>query len=221
MAELNEKNAQGDTNDMLEAICHHRIVMIYRGQTPEECLQLTKALMEVGIKFFEVTLNSPHAIESIKLLKSELGEQVYVGAGTVLTPDEVDQVQKAGGTYIISPNTNTSVIARTKQLGMFSIPAAFTPTEITNALDAGADMLKIFPINMVGAEHIKQIKGPLNNVPFMATGGIQLDLVNDLFQAGVDAIGIGVHLLGKELVDNMDLKGLQDSALQYLKATNV
>src|SRR5690606_27171684 len=106
--------------------------------------------------------------------------------------------------YIISPNTNVDVIARTKEAGMISIPGAFTATEIVTAWDAGADMVKLFPISSVGAEYLKQIKAPLDHVLFMASGGVRMDMVSDLAKAGFHAFGIGVQLLGVNAVTTMD-----------------
>ncbi|WP_186446146.1 bifunctional 4-hydroxy-2-oxoglutarate aldolase/2-dehydro-3-deoxy-phosphogluconate aldolase [Paenibacillus cremeus] len=202
----------------VEDVKKHRVVMIYRGLGPEECLAFTEVLKETGIRYFEVTLNTPGAMESIKLMKDRFGSEVSVGAGTVLTAEQVKEVADAGGAYIISPNMNEDVIKTTKQLGLYSIPGAFTPTEIVRACEVGADMVKVFPINVVGAEYIRQLRGPLEDIPFMATGGVKLDMVEGLFKAGTDAIGLGVHLLGKEWVETKNWDELQASAKRFLRA---
>lgn len=205
-------------DNFIEDVKKHKIVMIYRGFGPEECLAFTEVLKEEGIRYFEVTLNTPSALESIKLMKNRLGSEVHVGAGTVLTAEQVKEVADAGGTYIISPNMNEDVIKTTKQLGLYSIPGAFSPTEIVRAREFGADIVKVFPINVVGAEYIRQLRGPLGDIPFMATGGIKLDMVEDLFNAGADAMGVGVHLLGKEWVETKNWGELQASAKRFLSA---
>jgi len=202
--------------NFIQELKHHRIVMIYRGLGPEDCLAFTEVLKEAGIHFFEVTLNSPDAIESIKLLRTRLGSEVCIGAGTVLTAEQVKEVSEAGGTYIISPNLNEDVVKMTKKLGMYAIPGAFTPTEIVRAREVGADIVKVFPINAVGAEYIRQLRGPLDDIPIMSTGGIKLEMVEDLFKAGTDAIGMGVHLLGKEWVETKNWYELQVSANRFL-----
>jgi len=202
----------------IEDVKKHRIVMIYRGLGSEECLAFTEVLKEAGIRYFEVTLNTPGAIESIKRIKAIFGSEVQVGAGTVLTAEQVREVANAGGSYIISPNMNEDVIKTTKQLGLYSIPGAFTPTEIVRAREVGADIVKVFPINVVGAEYIRQLRGPLEDIPFMATGGIKLDMVEDLLKAGADAIGMGVQLLGNEWVKSKNWDELQASAKRFLSA---
>lgn len=204
-------------DNFVQEVNRHRIVMIYRGLGPQECLAFTEVLKEAGIRFFEVTLNTPDAIEAIKLIRKSLGSEVRVGAGTVLTTEQVKEVADAGGTYIISPNLNEDVVKTTKQLGLYSIPGAFTPTEIVRAREVGADLVKVFPINVVGAEYIRQLRGPLEDIPLMATGGIRLDMVEDLFKAGTDAIGMGVHLLGKEWVEAKNWDELQASAKRFLR----
>jgi len=206
-------------NFLLQELKDRPFVIIYRGLDARDCLGITESLAQTGLKYFEVTMNTPGAIDTIKLLANEMGSEVHIGAGTVLTTDEVRQVAAVGGQFIISPNTNEAVIKTTKQLGMQSIPGAFTPTEIMNARAWGADMVKVFPINVVEAEYIKQLRGPFNDIPLMATGGVRLDMVHALFANGVDAIGLGVHLLGNEYLERRDWQGLQNKAKQFLAAS--
>jgi 2-dehydro-3-deoxyphosphogluconate aldolase/(4S)-4-hydroxy-2-oxoglutarate aldolase len=208
-------------NKLLRFIKDHRIIAIYRGQQAEECLGISQALMDAGIRLFEVTMNTPNAIEAIGLLKEKLGQDVLIGAGTVMTVDQVEMVAKAGASYIISPNVNIDVIRKTKELGLVSIPGAFTPTEIMNAWDAGADMVKVFPINVVGAQYITQLKGPLDQIPFVPSGGIKLELVEELFQVGSAAVGIGVHLFGKELLESKNWDALRRKAEEFMKAAGI
>lgn len=182
--------------DTLEAIRRHRIVIIYRGEAPEDCVTIARSLYDAGIRLFEVTLNSDRPLEGIALLRKEFGDDVEIGAGTVLEPEEVDRAAEAGAGFIISPDLDESVIARTKQAGLVSIPGALTPTEIRRAVRAGADLVKVFPIRPVGgADYIRQLRGPLPDVPMMATGGVDAALARECFAAGCDGIGVGVHLL--------------------------
>ncbi len=166
-------------------------------------------------------MNSEHALEAIKLLRNRLPSNIHIGAGTVTTVKQVRLAAEMGATYIISPNTNTKIIRTTKELGLVSIPGAFTPTEIELAWKTGADMVKVFPINIVGHQYITQIRGPLNQIPLMPSGGITLDMAENLFKAGASAIGVGVHLLGKEYVDTINREGLQASARKLIQASSV
>lgn len=194
------------------------LVLIYRGLDAQESLEITQSLAEVGVRMFEVTMNTPGAVQTIKLLRERMGPEIWIGAGTVTTTEQVRQVSEAGAGFVISPNTNEEVIKTTKRLGMVSIPGAFTPTEILEAREAGGDIIKIFPVNVVGSEYIKQLRGPIQDIPFMATGGVRLDMVADLIREGVCSIGLSAHLLGRELIEKKDWKGLQQSALAYMAA---
>nr|WP_245347182.1 bifunctional 4-hydroxy-2-oxoglutarate aldolase/2-dehydro-3-deoxy-phosphogluconate aldolase [Cohnella lubricantis] len=192
--------------------------MIYRGLKADDCLAVTETLAEAGVRYFEVTMNTPNAADIIRLLRRRMGSEVRIGAGTALTVKQVRQVADAGAGFIISPNVNADVIRATKDAGMLSVPGAFTPTEVLRAWDSGADIIKIFPINVVGPEYIRQLRGPLEDIPFMGTGGVRLDMAEELFRAGVCSIGLSVHLLGPELVQNRDWKAVGRRALQFRDA---
>ncbi|MQB01650.1 MAG: 2-dehydro-3-deoxyphosphogluconate aldolase [Actinobacteria bacterium] len=208
-------------NAAIDAITKHRIVIIYRGLGPQECLEFSRHLLDAGIAVFEVTMNSPAPIDAINLLRDELAGDAEIGAGTVLSAREVDAAAGAGASFIISPNLDASVIRRTKQLGLVSIPGTFTATEVAAAVAAGADIVKIFPINVVGAEYLRQLRGPLASLPCMPSGGITLELATELFDAGATAIGIGVHLLGRGLVETRDWKGLRSRATEFVRAAGL
>lgn len=208
-------------NDFLQRVKDERIVMIYRGFSPDECVEMTDVLFDAGVRFFEVTMNTPNAFKAIEKLSRKFGKDAYIGGGTVLKTTEVEEVRNVGGEFIVSPNVKEEVIQLTKKLGMYSVPGAFTPTEILTAWDAGADVVKVFPINVVGMEHIKQIRGPLSDIPLMATGGVTLDMVGDLFTVGVDSIAMSVHLLGKEMVDTKNWDAIRAKIAEFQKAAGV
>lgn len=205
-------------NRILADIKEHKLLIIYRGLHSRECLRISRELLDAGVRLFEVTTNSPDAVEAISLLRTELGEEASVGAGTVVEVDQVDLVADAGASYIVSPNTNTEVIRRTKDLGLVSIPGAFTPSEIMTAWQTGADMVKVFPINVVGAKYVTQLGGPMSEIPLMATGGVQLDMVRDLMHAGCASIGIGVQHLDKDLLELEDWGALRAKATEWINA---
>lgn len=205
--------------DRLRFIKEHRVVMIYRGMLPEECLAVSRVLMGAGVRMFEVTMNSPDTAGAIRLLGAELGSEALIGAGTVLSVEDVDLASDAGASYIISPNTNSGVIRRTKELGMVSVPGAFTPTEVRSAWESGAAIVKVFPINVVGAEYITQLKGPLDDIPLMPSGGVTTELARELSRAGVAALGVGVQMLGKELLASKDWNTLRERASELMRAS--
>jgi 2-dehydro-3-deoxyphosphogalactonate aldolase len=171
------------------------LVAILRGLTPEEAVEVGQALAQAGFTCLEVPLNSPRPLDSIRRLRDALNPSVAVGAGTVLTPEMAEAVAEAGGQLIISPNTNPVVIARTKTLGLLSMPGVFTPTEAFAALGAGADVLKLFPAEIAGPGAIKAIKAVLPaGQPFYAVGGVEPGNLAAWRAAGADGFGIGSAL---------------------------
>lgn len=171
------------------------LVAILRGVKPAEAAAISDALVEGGFVFMEVTLNSPSWQKSLEVIKKRHGDHIVLGAGTVLHADEVDEVQAAGGQVIISPNMDPSVIQRTKELGLISVPGCYSPSECFNALNYGADILKIFPAETLGPSFVKAIKAVLpagNRV--CPTGGITTENMQDFIDAGVYAMGMGSFL---------------------------
>jgi 2-dehydro-3-deoxyphosphogalactonate aldolase len=175
--------------EMLSLLKTCPIVVILRGITPDEVIDVCQALADKGIKFAEITMNSPEAVKSIKMAAEHFDSgQIYIGAGTVLTPEQVEDIAAAGGQYIISPNCNPAVIRRTKELGLLSCPGVFTPSEAFAALEAGADVLKLFPAGRMAPEYIKDLKAVVP-ADFIATGAVGADNIKDYLKL---AIGVGI-----------------------------
>ncbi len=196
------------------------VIAILRGVTPDTILPVCKALVAGGLRFIEITLNSKNAVESISKAAEALAPQgIHIGAGTVLSPEQVDHVAEAGGRYIISPNTDADVIRRTKDHDLISIPGFFTPSEAFTAAAAGADMLKCFPVGRLGPGYIKDLKAVLP-VPIIAVGGVRAETVGDYFQAGAVAAGIGssVYAPGRSTAEiESAAKAFMGSALTGMK----
>jgi 2-dehydro-3-deoxyphosphogluconate aldolase / (4S)-4-hydroxy-2-oxoglutarate aldolase len=202
----------------LDYIKTHKIVAIVRGVRLEDTLPVVQALYDGGIRVVEITLNTPNAFELIEIIVKKFQEKMLVGAGTVLSPKEVKQAIGVGAKFIISPNLNAEVVKLTKKLGSISIPGAFTPSEIVNAYTLGADIIKVFPATN-GIEFIKNIKGPLPQIPLMPTGGVQLENIQDFKQVGAVAFGIGSALVdAKNEVNNQFLQELTHKAQQFVEA---
>ncbi|WP_264588327.1 MULTISPECIES: 2-dehydro-3-deoxy-6-phosphogalactonate aldolase [unclassified Sphingobium] len=167
------------------------LVAILRGLTPEEAPAIGVALIEAGLRCIEVPLNSPRPLESIAAL-ARLPGGALIGAGTVLSVDAVDQVAQAGGRVIVSPNMNPQVIRRTKALGLLSMPGIATPSEAFAAIDAGADVLKLFPAEMHSPAVLKAMKAVLPaDIPVLVVGGIGPDNMAAWRSAGAAGFGIG------------------------------
>ena len=171
------------------------IIAILRGITPSDAVAVTGALIDAGISKIEVPLNSPDPLKSIERMANAFGANAIVGAGTVLTPDDVRSVKDAGGVLIVSPDTNVEVITTTKSLGLLSYPGVMTPTECFAALRYGADGLKIFPGSLLGPDGLRAIRAVLpSNTEVLAVGGAGPDNFADWAAAGANGFGIGTAL---------------------------
>lgn len=171
------------------------LIAILRGVTPREAPAVALALVEAGIAMIETPLNSPDPLGSIRAMRAAVGGGALIGAGTVLTEAEAEAVAAAGGRFVVSPNTDPAVIARTKALGMASWPGAFTATECFAALAAGADGIKIFPASVMGPDGIKALRAVLPPAaPVYAVGGAGAETFAAYLKAGADGFGLGSNL---------------------------
>jgi len=168
------------------------LIAIIRGVTPDEVVGVGEALYEAGIRIIEVPLNSPDPLKSIARLAKHMGERAIVGAGTVVEPLQVAEVQAIGGQLIVSPNTNTDVIAATAEAGMVSCPGFFTPSEAFAAIAAGAHLLKLFPAEAATPAFVKAQRAVLpRDVPLLVVGGVKPEVMSAWLEAGADGFGLG------------------------------
>lgn len=178
-----------------EALDHCPVVAIVRGVRPEEILDHAEALYEAGVRGVEVPLNSPEPIDSIQRLCKAFGDRMAIGAGTVLTAERVEEVAKAGGRIIVSPNTSCEVIRRAVALRLDPAPGFATATEMFMAIEAGARHLKLFPAVTYGPSHVKQLKAVLPaHAVIWAVGGVGPDSMAEWWAAGARAFGLGGEL---------------------------
>jgi 2-dehydro-3-deoxyphosphogluconate aldolase/(4S)-4-hydroxy-2-oxoglutarate aldolase len=183
-------------NEVIQKILDEKVIAIVRGIYDEDCLNLAKALYKGGVKLMEVTFDQKSAeerqrtVDTIRLLNEKLGDCMDFGAGTVTTVEMVRQAKTAGAHFIISPDTNLSVIAETLALDLVSIPGALTPSEMTQAHRAGADFIKVFPANHVGPAYFKAVAAPLSQIRMLAVGGVNENTAREYAKAG--AVGFGV-----------------------------
>jgi 2-dehydro-3-deoxyphosphogalactonate aldolase len=170
-------------------------IAILRGVRPPEVVAIAETLIETGIRIIEVPLNSPAPLESIRLLRSVCGDRALIGAGTILSAREIDDVAAAGGRLAVMPHTVADVIAHAKRRGMLCIPGAATPTECLTALAAGADALKLFPAEMIAPAVVKSIRAVLpGETRLFPVGGISPGNMASYVEAGVAGFGIGSSL---------------------------
>jgi 2-dehydro-3-deoxyphosphogluconate aldolase/(4S)-4-hydroxy-2-oxoglutarate aldolase len=204
-------------NSLTDTISNNGIIAICRRIYGEDLLRLAAALADGGVKLMEVTFDQSeadgnrHTAEAIQTL-CEHFPQMRFGAGTVLTREQVDAAQAAGGEFIISPNTDTNVIRYTKQLGLVSIPGAMTPSEVVTAHHAGADFVKLFPAATLGLKYIKDLTAPINHVKLIATGGVSTENFGDFLRAGCRGAGIASSLCNKSRIQAGDWASLTAAA---------
>lgn len=171
---------------------NRNIVAILRGVEPSQAVEIAGVLIDAGITKIEVPLNSPDPLKSIGAMADAFGDVALIGAGTVLTVQDVADVKSVGGKLIVSPNTNTHVIRAAKTAEMLCFPGVMTPTECFAALDAGADGIKLFPGSLLGPEGLKAIRAVLpKNTQVLAVGGAGPNNFDSWFAAGASGFGIG------------------------------
>ncbi len=197
-----------------------RVIAIMRGDFGGGEEEIVSVVVEAGITAVEVTLNSPNAIDAIKRIAERFGNRAAVGAGTVLSADDVERVAAAGAQFIVSPNRNLKVIDTTKRLGLASFPGCFTPSEIVEAVDAGADAVKLFPAVSLGVNFVKSLRGPFPDVRVVPTGGITPAAAREYLAAGAWAIGAGSELIGKDSMQPGGLEKLRARAAAFTEAIN-
>ncbi|MBZ0289627.1 MAG: bifunctional 4-hydroxy-2-oxoglutarate aldolase/2-dehydro-3-deoxy-phosphogluconate aldolase [Anaerolineae bacterium] len=164
---------------------------------PEVALKVAAALVEEGITVFEFTLNSVKAIEAMKAVKAEFGDEVASGMGTVLDVENADRVLDAGADFIVSPAFSPAVVEKVVNADILVAPGVITPTECVDAWAMGVKLLKIFPVGPLGLDYFKAVRGPLDHMKFMANGGIDPETTRDFIKAGAIAAGAASWLTGK------------------------
>jgi len=185
------------------------IVGIVRNLSLDEVMQILPIYREAGLTTIEITMNTPGAEEIIRYALEQHSEGLNIGAGTVCTKDDLDNALEAGAQFIVTPIINKKVIKSCVKKGIPVFPGGFSPTELYSAWSYGAAMVKIYPATSLGADYIKDLKAPLNNIKVLPTGGINLRNMQDFLKAGADGLGIGGQLFDKALIKNKDWAGLK------------
>ena len=198
------------------------IISIVRGVEPDKMVRIAEALYEGGVTLIEVTFNQKNpaswqeTADAIAAIKTAMGDKMFVGAGTVTSVELVEMAANAGAGYIISPDTDPAVIARTRELGLVSLPGAYTPTEAKQAHNAGADFVKLFPCVGDAPAYLKALCAPLSHIKFLAVGGVTADNAADFLKAGAVGIGVGSSLVNKKWADAGEFYKITDEARRFV-----
>lgn len=205
---------------LLDAVKEHRIIVALRGVSPDLTAAAAKALYEGGVRMLEITFNqasgtkladTARAIESVR---KEMGDRLLVGAGTVMSREDLNAAYRAGADYILSPNLDHAVLERAKELGMGAIPGAMSPSEVADAYKSGADLVKLFPCDSLGLGYIKALKAPISHVPLLAMGGVNIENIRD-YLALVEGVGIGSAIARTDLISQGRFEQLTALAMRF------
>ena len=204
--------------EVIERITRGGVLPVIRAESPEEARAVIEAVRAGGIDVIEVTMTVPGAIGLIRELSAEYGDEVLIGAGTVMDPETAAACIDAGAKFIISPALNLDTIAYCSERDVVVMPGALTPTEVVTAWNAGADFVKVFPANaMGGASYLKSLKAPLPHIKLIPTGGVSQTTAADFIKAGASAVGVGADLVDVQAIREGRPEAIIESAGKYLE----
>lgn len=201
-------------DELQERLLRARLVAIVRLGDHRNVVEIVDALCNAGVEFLELTIERPEGFESLERVISTHGERAIIGAGTVLASDDVRRVAALGARFIVSPNTDASVIATAHELGLLALPGAFSPSEVATATALGARFVKLFPAS-VGVGYLRALRGPYPRVRFVPTGGVSVENAREWFDAGAAAVAMGSNLVPH----SGEVDGVFDRARHAVDAT--
>ncbi len=208
-------------NRTLQALKDTGVVAILRADRAEDLVEVGRALAHGGVKLVEITMTVPGALNVIeKAVASLTREDVFIGAGTVLDGETARLAILAGAGYVVSPVVRPDVIAMCRRYSVPVMPGALTPTEILQAWEAGADVVKIFPAGTGGPQFFKDVKGPLPHIEMMPTGGVNLETAPQFIKAGACAVGVGGELASKTLIAKHDFDAITRNARDFVRVVS-
>lgn len=203
---------------ILEHVAKSKIIAVVRLDDLSDAVPLSEALLAGGVDIVEFTLTNPDAPRAIAEVRNILGDKVAVGAGSVITPEQVKQVADAGAQFVISPIVKADVVAACHEYNLPSMPGAYTPTEIQSAWEMDVAAVKIFPARNLGASYIKDVLAPLPHLRLIPTGGISASNITTFINAGIFAIGVGGALCDRTVIEAKDWASLSASANELREA---
>jgi 2-dehydro-3-deoxyphosphogluconate aldolase/(4S)-4-hydroxy-2-oxoglutarate aldolase len=202
--------------DQLRQILDAGIVAVVRSPDGAQLVEVARALVDGGVRAVEITLTVPDALTVVRQVRQALGDRILLGAGTVLDAHTARAALLAGAEYIVAPTVNPVVIRLCHRYDKLVMPGAFTPTEILTAWEAGADIVKVFPADVVGPAFFKALRGPLPQIRLMPTGGVDLTTAAAFLQAGACCLGIGGQLVEPKAIAERNFDRIRDLARQYV-----
>ena len=202
--------------DDLARVLDTGIVAILRAKSGELLVDVAEALAAGGVDVIEITFTVPRADQILRQLTDKLGDRVLLGAGTVLDTETARIALLAGAQFLVSPTVNFDVIEMCQRYDKLSMPGAFSPTEVLAAWQAGADVVKVFPCDVLGPGYLKSLHGPLPQIRLLPTGGVNLETAASYLRAGACALGLGGALVESKAVAAGDLTRIESLARQFV-----
>lgn len=196
------------------------IIGILRGISEEMVAPITATCINSGLKAIEVTMNTPNAPTLISKMVKEANGKIAIGAGTVLSVNDMHNALNAGASFIVQPTVIPDIIVECVNNSIPVFPGALTPTEIQTAWELGATMVKVFPVSVFGAQYLKEVKGPLHNVKLLACGGINAETIGDYFRNGASAAAFGASIFNLLKMNNGDYEGIGNAIKNLIYAYN-
>jgi 2-dehydro-3-deoxyphosphogluconate aldolase/(4S)-4-hydroxy-2-oxoglutarate aldolase len=192
------------------------IVAVVRSHDSQQLVEVARALADGGVPVVEITMTVPNALDVVRQVRQALGDRLLLGAGTILDAETARAALLAGAEYLVSPTLNLDVIRLCRRYDKLIMPGALTPTEILAAWEAGADIVKVFPADVVGPAFFKAIRGPLPQIRLMPTGGVDLTTAAEFLKAGACCLGVGGQLIEPKAVAQRNFDRIRDLARQYV-----
>jgi 2-dehydro-3-deoxyphosphogluconate aldolase/(4S)-4-hydroxy-2-oxoglutarate aldolase len=213
-------DVQAETATMKEAqlrrVLDCGLVAVVRSADSAQLVEVVRALVEGGIDVVEITMTVPNALEVIAQVRDALGSQLLLGAGTILDAESARAALQAGAEFLVAPTVNLDVIRLCRRYDKLVMPGAFSPTEILSAWEAGADIVKVFPADVLGPAFFKAMRGPLPQIRLMPTGGVDLNTAADFLRAGACCLGVGSQLVEPKAVSDRNFDRIRELARRYV-----
>ncbi|HEY2783428.1 MAG TPA: bifunctional 4-hydroxy-2-oxoglutarate aldolase/2-dehydro-3-deoxy-phosphogluconate aldolase [Fimbriiglobus sp.] len=203
--------------ETLSRILASGLVAVVRAPSPDGLVEVIRALADGGIAAAEVTLTVPNAFHVLRAAKAALGDRIVLGVGTVISAEDGQRAVDAGAEFLVAPTFNPEVVRLAQLLDVVVMPGAFTPTEILAAWNAGADVVKVFPAEVVGPAFFRAMRGPLPHVKLMPTGGVDLSTAAAFLKAGAVCLGVGSQLVDPALIRERAFERITDLARKYVR----
>jgi 2-dehydro-3-deoxyphosphogluconate aldolase / (4S)-4-hydroxy-2-oxoglutarate aldolase len=201
----------------LQQVIDGGIVAVVRSHDSQQLVEVCRALADGGVTTVEITMTVPDALDVVRAVRRALGDRVLLGSGTVLDPETARAALLAGAEYLVAPTVNLDVIRLCRRYDKIVVPGAFTPTEILTAWEAGADVVKVFPADVLGPAFFKAVRAPLPQIRLMPTGGVDLTTATAFLEAGACCLGIGSQLVEPKAVSERNFDRIRELAARYVE----